>query len=121
MKRDMELIRQILLAVENEAGEFAPYPITVEGFTSQQIAYHSRLLIEVGFARGQVTIERNSDSCHAVIESLTWEGHEFLDAARPDTRWKTVMATLAEKGETVTIEVLQGLLVAAMKTAVGLA
>jgi len=120
MKRDMELIRKILLAVEASPSAYAPYPLIIKGYTDTQTAYHSYLLIDAGLVHGHVSIELDSESPLAPIEKLTWAGHEFLDAARDDTRWKKVTRTLLEKGETVTIGVLQGLLVAAMKSAVGL-
>jgi hypothetical protein len=38
------------------------------------------------------------------VSRLTWEGHEFLDAARDEKRWKKAMSTVKEKGGTITIE-----------------
>lgn len=119
MKRDMELIRKILLAVEGSESAFAPDPLKIEGYTDEQITYHSFLLVNAGLVHGHISIEAG-ESLLALVEYPTWAGHEFLDAARDETRWRKVMAKVAEKGESVTIGVLEGLLVAAMKSAVGL-
>ena len=119
MKRDMELVRKILLAVEDAPGGRAPLKIILDGYTEDQIGYHAYLLVDAGLATGAEATSW-AEAPKYLLRNLTWAGHEFLAAARNDPRWKKVMATLAEKGETVTIGVLQGLLVAAMKSAVGL-
>ncbi len=120
MKRDMELIRKILLALEASESFWASSSVKIEGYTEKQIGYNSYLLIDAGLVEGHSTPESNTEFPLTWINHLNWAGHEFLDAARNETRWKKVTRTLLEKGETVTIGVLQGLLVAAMKSAVGL-
>ena len=56
----------------------------------------------------------------AVPTSLTWGGHEFLDAARDEGRWRDVIQTAKSAAGTVTLGVLQQLLVSRIKAAVGL-
>jgi hypothetical protein len=56
----------------------------------------------------------------ATIFKLTWAGHEFCQAAREDTRWKTAMGFVAEKGGSITFAVLTELLASLMRKAVGL-
>jgi hypothetical protein len=78
MKRDMELIRYILL--QTEAGQ----PIVGE---KEIIVYHIVLLKEAGFVE---TVVRNNPlgiPSDATILKLTWAGHNFLDAARDDKIW----------------------------------
>lgn len=38
--------------------------------------------------------------------SLTWQGHEFLDAVRNDTVWRKTMALVKEKGGSVPFDVV---------------
>jgi len=116
----MELIRKILLAAENAPGGWGPDVPRIEGFTIDQIGYHVYLLVDAGLVKGVDVTTNQSPAPEYWLTCLTWPGHEFLDAARDETRWKKVTGTLLEKGESVTIGVLQGLLVAAMKAAVGL-
>ena len=49
MKRDMDLIRAMLLAVEEHPSGFAP-KIELQGYTQEQINYHAYLLGEAGLA-----------------------------------------------------------------------
>jgi hypothetical protein len=119
MKRDMDLIRKILLEVEGSPSDKDFEDLKIDGYTDEEVEYHAWLLIDAKLAHGYVTLP-DVGYPHPEVKCLSWSGHEFLDAARDDTRWKKVTRTLLEKGETVTIGVLQGLLVASMKSAVGL-
>jgi hypothetical protein len=46
---------------------------------------------------------------------LTWEGHEFLDAARDDTRWSKAKKLVQEKGGSLMFEALKAVLVQTLK------
>ena len=88
MKRDMDLIRKILLTVESEEHGFVPHKkIEIEGYTQEEIGYHAFLLGEAGLAEVTVSSHHHSESPSANILRLTWEGHEFLDAARDNNIW----------------------------------
>ena len=52
MKREMELIRKIALAVEEEPTGFARENPVIDGYTEEQIAYHVYLMLEAGLVRG---------------------------------------------------------------------
>ncbi len=39
MKRDMELIRQMVLAIEDFPSGFAPKTLNIEGYTKEQVSY----------------------------------------------------------------------------------
>ena len=73
MKRDMELIRIILLDAEGET------EVDLSPYSQDQIYYHTQLLYDRGFLEGTAGLGGNF-----YAESLTWEGHDFLDAARDD-------------------------------------
>jgi hypothetical protein len=107
MKRDMDLIRELLLKLEDLSKPpsqtvllFAGDPrLTAEGFTHEQIDYHLSLLREVRFiecpgsqpAGGGVNFRR-----------LTWDGHDFLDSVRDPKIWeKTKKGADAAGGFTV--------------------
>lgn len=104
MKRDMELIRRILLTIE--AGK----PVAeLPGVTAEQLAGHIQLLddAELVIARDVSDL----DGPEFEIERITWKGHEFLDAARNQSVWNTVRRTLKEKAMTVTLGILQKMLI----------
>lgn len=87
MKRDMELIRKILLAVEEHEHGFAPDVLKIEGYDEDAIGYHQYLICDAGLADGidDRTLASVSPTCQ--ITMLTSAGHDFLDAARSKTIW----------------------------------
>ncbi len=120
MKRDLELIRKMMLAIEDAPSGWAPQGLKIEGYTDEQVGYHAYLLLDAGFAKGEDATTLGSQSPEGFISRLTWEGHEFADAARDETRWRKAMGVVQEKGGIVTIGVLTQLLVSLMKSALGL-
>jgi hypothetical protein len=119
MKRDLELIRKMILAIEDAPSGWAPV-LKFEGYTDAQFGYHAYLLLDAGFARGQDASTIGGEGPEGFISSLTWAGHEFAEAARDETRWRKALGIVQEKGGTVTIGVLTQLLVSLMKGALGI-
>lgn len=87
MKRDMDLIREILLQTEQHENGYAP-DLEIDGYTSAQIGYHQFLIIDAGLAEGADVTHRGSEGPMGVITHLTSAGHDFLDAARSKTVWQ---------------------------------
>jgi hypothetical protein len=106
----MELIRRIVLAVEDSPTGYAQDDLGIDDRTPEEIAYHAHLMIQAGLATGVETTHMGSSSPSAQITSLTWEGHEFADAARDETRWKKAMGIVQAKGGAVGFDVLKDLL-----------
>jgi hypothetical protein len=86
MKRDMELIRLLLLQLESGALELPK----LEGYSQEEITYNAALAIEAGLINGQILVNPTDGRRDMMvsIDRLTWAGHDFLDAARDDTIWK---------------------------------
>ena len=119
MKRDMELIRKILLAIEDSPTGYAPRDLAIDGYTAEQFGYHAHLMLEAGLVRGADATTRSSGP-NATIFGLTWKGHEFAEAARDESRWKNAMGIVKEKGGSITMDVLKDLLTSLMRSAIGL-
>jgi hypothetical protein len=119
MKRDMELIRKLVLALEAEPG----YPkngVKVEGYSDEEIGYHSHLMMEDGLAHG-VNVTHHGSPCPAAeLTRLTWKGHEFADAVRDEARWKNAMTFIKEKAGAATVAMLTAVLTDLMKKSLGL-
>lgn len=91
MKRDMDLIRDLVLkleALDLSAAATAfldPWgpELLVDGFTPDQVFYHLRLLDNAGF------IDHHSDHGiqHFAFSGLTWHGHDFADSVRDSAVW----------------------------------
>jgi hypothetical protein len=105
MKRDMNLIRLLLLETEGED----PKP-DLSAYTDAQCNYHSVLLIEAGLVDGKIIPNGTSIPPTTGILRLSWAGHEFLDAARNDTIWHKAGERIKKSGVDVTLSLLQEIL-----------
>jgi len=108
MKRDMDLVRKILLHVE----EHDDFQFTIEGYGEQEVAYHVRLLVEAellhGVARtcldGKIVLQDCGYTC------LSWAGHEFLEASRDEGMWAKAKQATSSTGGMV-LDVLKSVLI----------
>jgi hypothetical protein len=118
MKRDMELIRELLLAIESDCKEdgLLSCQLTPENTWEhrESICYNLKLMRDAGF------IEAEQLMPDIFIKRMTWEGHEFLDSARNESIWKETMSLVQEKGGSVAIGVLTQLLSSVTKQHFGL-
>lgn len=112
MKRDMDLIRELMLKPESypkrsfevvQVRPEVPHVLRVDGYDEAQRAYHLELIEEAGFIE---TMDSPSS-----FSRLSWAGHDFPDSVRrPDVWDRTRQAASAAGGFTV------DLLVSAAKT-----
>lgn len=120
MKRDMDLARRILLEVERTLYQGKPgFSLTIADTSKEELDYHIMLLQEAGLieATGTTYLSRN---VKWRIKRLTWQGHEFLDAARNENRWNQAKKTISERGGTLTFDVLKAVSTQLTRQAVGL-
>ena len=118
MKRDMDLIRNILLDLEDGGNRAWEGLDRNDEATQEKIGYHSYLLFDAGLIGGANVSHLG---CHLPQYSptyLTWSGHEFLDAARNETNWKKAKETFGRVGGFV-LPVLLKVLVDQMMKQVG--
>ncbi|PZV07639.1 MAG: hypothetical protein DCF32_06765 [Leptolyngbya sp.] len=113
MKRDLELIRAILLRVEETPiGRSLSSPLKVDGYGDDVIAEHVRLLKEAGYIEAQLVIGFNQVGVHQVqdfsITRLLNDGHDFIADAKNPTVWKKTIDFLASKGGDVSLAVVKG-------------
>jgi hypothetical protein len=120
VRRDLELIRKMVLAVEDASSGWAPHPLRIDGYADARVGYHAYLLVDAGLAQGQDASTFESEGPEWYITCLTWAGHEFADASRDETRWKSAMGDVREKAGSVTLGVLTQLLTVLMKSALGM-
>lgn len=121
MKRDLDLIRTILLAVQNALSEDVTWPelrkavLEVEPphkppWEEAHLLEHVRLLVEAKFIEARFDEYYGETGDFSQIR-LTWEGHEFIANARNDQVWREVKA----KGRDLSFAALKGILVEAVK------
>jgi hypothetical protein len=119
MRRDIDLIRKILLEVEKQETISNSFDLALEGHTVKEVSYHVKLLSQAGYLEATYNPTRESpDNWKPVC--LTWSGHEFLDAARDNTVWAKTKAKLGEKLPSVTFDIFKSLLTLTVKQQFGL-
>jgi len=107
MKRDYDLIRKILLAIESSPTGYAPRNLAVEGYNYEEIGYHVHLMGQAGLLNTSDVTGLDSSSPEALAQSITWEGHNFLDSMRSETIWNKAKSTLLKSTPEVAFDVLK--------------
>lgn len=109
MKRDLDLIRRILLDIETP-GEGASHHtgfghLAENGRDPESIQYHVQLMHDAGLIVADELVPGQWWP-----ERITWEGHEFLDLARDDARWEQAKRTLDDQVGSAPFQVVRDLL-----------
>lgn len=93
-------------------------PIDIDGVEYDAVVYHARLLHDAELAIVEDWSSMDGEDIR--IKRLTWQGHEFLDAARDQGRWAEVKKVLGGRFADATFGVILSVLQAATKSSLGL-
>ena len=105
MKRDMELIRMVMLEAEKSEDPYELIDPKIEGHNELEISYHIALLDDAGLLHGR---DRSAIGVFRWSAGpLTWAGHEFVDAVRDESVWKEALAITAESSNGTVFELLK--------------
>lgn len=117
----MDLSRLILLAIENSVDdEPASIRLPIRTYDDLHISHHVRLLKEAGFIHA-IENHRLQTGVAWIPHSLTWQGHDFLNAIRDDEVWAGVRKVAADTGGDLPSQIIHSLALDAMKKKFGLA
>lgn len=111
MKRDWDVIREVLIEVEalsdQERNTFG-YGLGDEHAGEDPAkSEHALLLWKAGFIEA---IDAGTMAGPAILSpDLTWQGHELLDTLRSKPVWERIKSTAKEKGLELTFDVVKGL------------
>ena len=120
MKRDMDLVRAILLTAENHEEEYVSSAELHRGLSEQfpdsqwstgVIPAHVRILNEAGLVEAELISEAGSSEDTILFLRLTWEGHEFIADARDPRVWEKVKS----KGGDVSFTLIKQILAEVVK------
>ena len=87
MKRDMDLVRIILLEIEKQYRSTAIHNLTIEGYDMATVAYHCKILHEAGFIADYNAQYFDDDIGFFAVGPLTWDGNDYLDKVRDNSVW----------------------------------
>ena len=120
MKRDMDLVRKILLAMEDAENPEAWASIREAPYSDEVIAFHRYLMGEAGLLKtmpfqGDTDRYPGADALH-----ITWMGYEFLDAARDVSIWASAKEKVLNAGVGFSLDIVKAVLLTLAKEKLGL-
>lgn len=83
----MDLVREILLKAITEPHVHTNGNPSIEGPSNEQVGYHVWLMEQVGLVHAIIPRNLTSESPYVILVSLTWDGHDFADAAADGKIW----------------------------------
>ena len=108
MKRDMDLIRQLLLRLNEKDTTAHVDDIEVNGFTKFEVGYNLLLMYDAGLLIAEPQKTNTGRTISILPFDLTWEGHELLDKIRNDSIWEEIKHGYKEKGlKSISIDLLK--------------
>ena len=120
MKRDMVLIRTILLELEKQPPGINVSRLGIKDYDVQTIAYHAVIMADADLLEVKsFSADSVNGYLDAYVERITWSGHDFLDSARNENNWKSVLGKVAEKAGSISFVLLKVLLSVGLKEAMG--
>jgi hypothetical protein len=112
MKRDMDLIREVLIAIE-KFETVQPHILSIKGYDEQTVAYNITLLKEAGLVEartGQI-----DSKLYAEPIKLTWAGHEFLESIQNKNVWEKTKQFVSKNGGGLALSVVKDLAISYLR------
>lgn len=107
MRRDWDVIRQIMLNLEDAESVITTLtPEAVEGYPRNLVCYNMVLLKEAELAEGSVLRGMGNDP-DCVLLRLTFAGHELLDQIRPKPMWEKIKSYVKKHGMELSLEAVR--------------
>lgn len=103
----MDLIRLILLKIEDEYKTDDIIEMKIDDYDRDTIIYHCQLLSEAGMISHCKTEHADGGVYLFWVGPLTWEGHDFLDSIRDNSRWNKVKETVKEHALPFAVDVIK--------------
>lgn len=109
MKRDLDFCRTILLRVGDAPSDKQAdldFPDRSEG----ELVAHIEWLEEGGLLDAEIMRNRLGQADGAIVQRLTWEGCDFLDASRDPSLWQKARTRFLSPGVSFTFEIVKAYL-----------
>ncbi len=109
MKRDMDLVRLILLrAQEADYGGLTSDSFEAEEYSEPVVAQHFQLMEEGGLLSANLLdLPEHGGVQKGRVLRLTWQGHEFADAAQNSSTWSKAKQKILAAGGALTVQALK--------------
>ena len=114
MKRNFDLVREILLAAEAQDFDKTK-SIASEGYSNDEIKYHIKIMEDGGLIKMRQHPNIDAPAPAPVFDGLTWKGHEFLDSIRESGSWSKIKSVLKAKSLGLSYESIKAAVVYTVK------
>jgi hypothetical protein len=103
MKRDLDLVRQLMLQIEALPAS-PPVQYRAGEVEDPVLLKHLEMLIAAGLVSGKISQSHGSRGDVISISGLTWDGYEWVEMVRSQAVWNEIKTTLMERAGAVTFE-----------------
>lgn len=119
MKRDLDLLRDMLLLIESSEPEISNDTFAELSDDPQLIAFHIQLLIDADFI-AYYDASTLGNPNYFIITRMTFAGCEYLDSVRNTTIWEQVKRKLSAVGGSASLDVITSLCANLVKSQLGI-
>lgn len=104
MKRDMDLVRKILMEIEEKHQGRQLQGLQIEGYDDEMVFYHCEMMADVGLLSDFEALNVVGSSSVFYVGGLTWQGQDYLEIIRNDEIWEKTIDEVEEKKIPKTLE-----------------
>jgi len=115
MKRDIEIIRLLLLQQETDED-----PLELDEYDPLLVVYNIVLMKDAGLIEASIVENEKGEPVDAVVMRLTWDGHDFLDATKNPDIWTKAKDKLIKPGVSWSFSILKEYLKQEAKNQMGM-
>jgi hypothetical protein len=103
MKRDLDLVRQLMLQIEALPAA-PPVQYRMSEIEDAVLLAHLEMLIEAGLVNGRISRSQGTRGDVISVSGLTWQGHEWIEMVRSQSLWNEVKSAVLDGGGVLTYE-----------------
>jgi len=103
MKRDLDLVRQLMLQIEALPAA-PPVQYRMSEIEDPVLLAHLEMLIEAGLVNGRISRSQGARGDVISVSGLSWQGHEWIEMVRSQSLWNEVKSAVLDGGGVLTFE-----------------
>lgn len=114
MKRDMELVRAIMQAVNGQT-DLKHRVIMLDGYDPLAVQRHVEMMFDAGLLEGLPHKSGSSGQRIIHVTDMSWAGHDFLAATQNSGVWHKMKSTFASEAMEVPFQLMKDVGIALIK------
>lgn len=107
MRRNVQLVRRLLIAAEGSSGTLDARSLAGDGCGVDEIAFHVEMMQARGLVTAKVVRSGSGAPVQVDVLGITWEGYDYLDAVRSDDVWRRANAAISKTVGVTTLSVVK--------------